>query len=131
MSEKIRLTIDNQQVIAEKGTMVVDAAKAGDELSLNVFNKAIEYVGIGIADLVNLFNPELIVIGGGVSMAGDMFFDTIKNVIHKHILQASARELPILPVAFGKNAALMGAFALVLNRILNLDMVSDKSPTPV
>jgi glucokinase-like ROK family protein len=105
--------------------MVVDAAKAGDELSLNVFNKAVEYVGIGIADLINLFNPELIVIGGGVSMAGDMFFDTIKNVIHKHILQASAKELPIVPVAFGKNAALMGAFALVLNRILNLDMVSD------
>ena len=111
--------------------MVADAAKRGDELSLNVFNKAVEYIGIGVADLVNLFNPELILIGGGVAMAGDLFFDTIEKVLHKHILQASARELPILPVAFGKNSALMGAFALVLNRILNLDMVSEKSPNPV
>jgi glucokinase-like ROK family protein len=111
--------------------MVADAAKAGDELALNVFNKAIEYVGVGIADLVNLFNPEMIVIGGGVAMSGDIFFDTIKKVISKHILQASAKELQILPVAFGKNAALMGAFALVLNRILNLDMVYDNSPNMV
>ena len=125
-SKLLELSEGNINKVTAK--MVVDAAKAGDELSLNVFNKAIEYIGIGIADLVNLFNPELIVIGGGVAMAGDMFFDSIKNVIHKHILQASARELPILPVAFGKNAALMGAFALVLNRILNLDMVTDTSP---
>jgi glucokinase-like ROK family protein len=111
--------------------MVADAAKAGDELALNVFNKAIEYVGVGIADLVNLFNPEMIVIGGGVAMSGDIFFDTIKKVISKHILQASAKELQILPFAFGKNAALMGAFALVLNRILNLDMVYDNSPNMV
>lgn len=115
---------DINQVTAK---MVADAAKEGDELSLNVFNKAIEYIGIGIADLVNLFNPEMILIGGGVSMAGEMFFDHIKEVIHRHILQPSAHDLKILPVAFGKNAALMGAFALVLNRILNLDMVSGKS----
>jgi glucokinase-like ROK family protein len=126
--QSLLLELSGGDINKVSAKMVVDAAKAGDELSLNVFNKAIEYVGIGIADLVNLFNPELIIIGGGVAMAGDMFFENIKNVIQKHILQASAKDLLILPVAFGKNAALMGTFALVLNRILNLDMVSDKSP---
>ena len=52
--------------------MVADAAKKGDELALNVFTRAMEYIGIGISDLVNMFNPELIVIGGGVSLAGDI-----------------------------------------------------------
>jgi predicted NBD/HSP70 family sugar kinase len=102
--------------------MVADAAKEGDELALNVFSRAMEYIGIGIANLVNLFNPELIVIGGGVSMAGDIFFDNIKQAVSKHVMQSTPRELPILPVAFGENAALMGAFSLILNRILNLDM---------
>jgi len=102
--------------------MVADAAKEGDELALNVFSRAMDYIGIGIANLVNLFNPELIVIGGGVSMAGDIFFDNIRQSVSRHVMQSTPRELPILPVAFGTNAALMGAFSLILNRILNLDL---------
>jgi glucokinase-like ROK family protein len=102
--------------------MVADAANKGDELALNVFKRAMEYIGIGIANLINLFNPELIVIGGGVSMAGDIFFDNIREVVAKHVMQSTAKEIPILPVAFGENAALMGAFSLILNRVLNLDL---------
>jgi glucokinase-like ROK family protein len=102
--------------------MVADAAKEGDELALNVFSRATEYIGIGIANLVNLFNPELIVIGGGVSMAGDIFFDNIRKAASRHVMQSTPRELQILPVAYGENAALMGAFSLILNRILNLDL---------
>lgn len=103
--------------------MVADAAKEGDELALNVFKRAMEYIGIGIASLVNLFNPGLIVIGGGVSMAGDLFFDNIREVVSRHVMQSTTRNLQILPVAFGNNAALMGAFSLILNRVLHLDLV--------
>jgi glucokinase-like ROK family protein len=104
--------------------MVANAAKEGDELALNVFKRAMEYIGIGVANLVNLFNPEMILIGGGVSMAGDIFFDSIKEVVSKHVMQASPRELNIHPVAYGKNAALMGAFALILNKVLNLEFLA-------
>ena len=103
--------------------MVADAAKEGDELALNVFKRAMEYIGIGVANLVNLFNPEMIVIGGGVSMAGDIFFDSIKEVVAKHIMQSTPRDVPIYPVAYGHNAALMGAFALILNKVLNLEFI--------
>ncbi len=103
--------------------MVADAANNGDELALNVFKRAMEYIGIGIANLVNLFNPEMIVIGGGVSMAGDIFFDNIKEVVEKHVMQPGSRELNISPVAHGENAAIMGAFALILNKVLNLEFV--------
>ena len=107
--------------------MVADAAKEGDELALNVFKRAMEYIGIGVANLVNLFNPEMIVIGGGVSMAGDIFFDSIKEVVAKHVMQSSPRELNIYPVAYGENAALMGAFALILNKVLNLEFILDSA----
>jgi glucokinase-like ROK family protein len=103
--------------------MVADAAKEGDELALNVFRRAMEYIGIGVANLVNLFNPEMIVIGGGVSMAGDIFFNSIKEVVAKHIMQSTPRDVPIYPVAYGQNAALMGAFALILNKVLNLEFI--------
>ena len=101
--------------------MVADAAKAGDELALNVFKRAMEYIGIGVANLVNLFNPEMIIIGGGVSMAGDIFFNNIKEVVARHVMRSSHREVSIHPVTFGHNAALMGAFALILNKVLNLE----------
>lgn len=103
--------------------MVADAAREGDEMALNVFTRAMEYIGIGVANLVNLFNPELIFIGGGVSMAGDIFFDNIKRVVTRHVMQSSPRKVNIYPVKFGHNAALMGALALILNKVLNLEFV--------
>lgn len=109
--------------------MVADAANQGDELALNVFKRAMEYIGIGVANLVNLFNPEMIVIGGGVSMAGDIFFDTIKEVVTKHVMQSGPRDLNIYPVAHGENAALMGAFALILNKVLNLEFNQEEVST--
>ena len=101
--------------------MVADAAREGDPVALNVFTKAMEYIGIGVANLVNLFNPEMIVIGGGVSMAGDIFFDNINRFVAKHLMQSNFREVNIYPVTFGNNAALMGALALILNKVLNLE----------
>jgi glucokinase len=65
----------------------------------------------------------MIVIGGGVSMAGDIFFDTVKEVVGKHVMPSGKGELEIYPVAYGENAALMGAFALILNKVLNLEFV--------
>jgi glucokinase-like ROK family protein len=106
--------------------MVADAAKRGDEMALNVFTRAIEFIGIGVANLVNLFNPEMIIIGGGVSMAGDIFFDNIKRVVARHVMQSSPREVNIYPVTFGDNAALKGALALILNKVLNLEFIESE-----
>lgn len=102
--------------------MVADAAKKGDELALNVFTRAMENIGIGISNLINIFNPDLILIGGGVSMAGDIFFDNIKKVVDKNVMEPADWQTKILPVAHGKNAALMGAFSLILNKVLNFEI---------
>jgi glucokinase-like ROK family protein len=102
--------------------MVADAAKEGDEMALNVFTRAMEYIGLGISNLIGIFNPDLIVIGGGVSLAGDIFFDNIRDVVQKNLMRPTARQIHILPVAFGTNAAIMGAFSLILSKVLNFEL---------
>jgi predicted NBD/HSP70 family sugar kinase len=102
--------------------MVADAAKEGDEMALNVFTRAMEYIGLGISNLIGIFNPDLIVIGGGVSFAGDIFFDNIRDVVQKNLMRPTARQIHILPVAFGTNAAIMGAFSLILSKVLNFEL---------
>ena len=102
--------------------MVADAAKEGDEMALNVFTRAMEYIGLGISNLIEIFNPDLIVIGGGVSLAGDIFFDNIRDVVQKNLMRPTARQIHILPVAFGTNAAIMGAFSLILSKVLNFEL---------
>lgn len=102
--------------------MVADAAKEGDEMALNVFNRATEYIGLGISNLIGIFNPDMIVIGGGVSMAGDIFFDNIRTVVQKNSMRPTAPQVQILPVAFGLNAAIMGAFSLILNKVLSFEL---------
>jgi glucokinase-like ROK family protein len=101
--------------------MVADAAKKGDALAWNVFHRAAEYLGIGISALINLFNPEAIVIGGGVTMAGDILFDTVRKTVKARALSKISHEVEILPATFGLKAAVMGAVSLILQKVLNLD----------
>ncbi|MCI4445297.1 MAG: ROK family transcriptional regulator [Candidatus Aminicenantes bacterium] len=101
--------------------MVANAAKKGDVIAWNVFHRAAEYLGIGISALINLYNPEAIVIGGGVTQAGDILFDTIRNTVKARALNKISREVEILPATFGLKAAVMGAVSLIMEKVLNLD----------
>lgn len=112
---------DLSRVTAE---MVADAAKQGDPLALKVFTNASEYIGVGIAGLVNLLNPEAVLIGGGVSQAGDLLFDNVKKTVNRRELHASSMEVVIRPVTFGMKAAAMGSIALILQEVLHLNYKS-------
>ena len=65
--------------------VVSEAAKQGDAVALKIFNIMGEYIGIGLSSVVNLLNPEKIIIGGGVADAGDILFNPIRETIKKHI----------------------------------------------
>lgn len=110
---------DIQRVSAE---MVANAAKKGDVLAWNIFKQAAEYIGIGISALINLFNPEAVVLGGGVTQAGEILFDTVRKTINARALTRSSRGVALLPATFGLKAAAMGAVSLVMNKLLNLEL---------
>lgn len=109
---------DVSRITAE---MVADAAKQGDALAGGVFERAMEYLGIGIANLINLLNPEAVVIGGGVAQAGDILFDRVRKTVMARSLKKISKDVLIVPATFGMKASVMGAVSLVANDVFNLD----------
>jgi glucokinase-like ROK family protein len=101
--------------------MVADAAKQGDGTAWTIFDRAAEYLGLGIAGLINLFNPEAVFIGGGVAQAGDILFDRVRKTVNARALNKTAGEVAILPATFGLKSAVMGAISLILSGVVNLD----------
>ena len=85
------------------------AAKEGDVLACDIIEKAADYLGIGLANLANIFNPELIIVGGGMSRLGDMLLEPARRVVRERAFQLPARSLRIVPSQLGDNAGVLGA----------------------
>ena len=94
---------------------VADAAPS-DALAARVIAQAGEYLGLALASAVNLANPQIVVIGGGVSQAGDCLFTPIRETMQRHAVPESTRDLRLVPAALGARSALFGAGALGLGR---------------
>ena len=102
---------------------VAIAARAGDQLAAETFAHAARIIGLGIVSILHLFNPEVIVLGGGVSKAGELLFRPMNDVINKHVLDDSyLKDLKIVPAALGDDVALVGAAALVATNGGDLDI---------
>jgi glucokinase len=97
--------------------VVGEAAAQGDALAVELIRHAGTLVGLGIVSLMHLFNPQIIVVGGGVSKTGDLLFEPMREAVQQHVLDpAYCEHVPIVPAALGSNVALVGAAALVSTR---------------
>ncbi len=94
---------------ALNSAMVAEAAQAGDAVALAVMHRSATLLGVAIASLTNLLNPELFVIGGGVINAGNLIFDPIWEEVHRRAYKWSASILRIVPAALGDDAGIIGA----------------------
>ncbi|MCU0512440.1 MAG: ROK family protein [Anaerolineae bacterium] len=98
-------------------TYIGEAAHQGDALALEIVQRCGTVVGLGLVSLLHLFNPEIIVIGGGVSRIGDLLFNRIQATVQAHALDSAYWEnLKIVPAVLGDNVSIIGAAALVLTR---------------
>ncbi|MBI2851773.1 MAG: ROK family protein [Chloroflexi bacterium] len=95
-----------ENVTAEK---IGIAAQNGDPLSLGVVSQAATYLGIGLANLVNLLNPEMIVIGGGLSKMGELLLEPARQVVRERAFPLLSRAVRILPAQLGDDAGVFGA----------------------
>jgi glucokinase len=94
--------------------IVVKAAKSGDTLAKEIMEKAGTSLGIGVVNLLHLFDPELVIIGGGVSQAGDLLFEPVRRVIAERTMPDFRERAKVVPSALGDDSGLYGAVAWVL-----------------
>ncbi len=93
------------------GKEVGDAAEKGDALALDVIRHAATYLGIGMVNLVNIFNPEMIVVGGGVSSLGELLLAPARRLVQERAFPVSARAVKIVLAKLGNEAGILGAAA--------------------
>jgi glucokinase-like ROK family protein len=100
-------------------SIIIQAAEYGDPEAIEALSEAGLAMGMGIANIINIFNPELVVIAGPLSAAGDFLLPSIKDSIQKHTLPEILAEAEIVSSAFGPDASVIGAIAMVVEAILS------------
>jgi glucokinase-like ROK family protein len=103
--------------------MVVQAAESSDPVALKALQNVGEYLGVGVANLINIFNPELIVLGGALSLANEFLLPVIEDTVCESALKPPCENIHFAASAHGADACVMGAVALVLDDILREPMV--------
>ena len=98
--------------------LIKQAADAGDREAIDSFTEAGHAMGQGFAGLINIFNPERIILGGPLSMAGEYLLPAIKETVALHALPEINKQVEILLSPFGPDASLIGAIAIVVDDLL-------------
>ncbi len=96
--------------------LVGEALREGDSFAREVIHQAANYLGIGLANLVDIFDPEIIVIGGGVSRIGEELFEPARETMRERALPAVVKDVKIAPALLGGDSGVLGAASLVLDR---------------
>ena len=117
-----RATLLNQLMTAQNSPLtlaiIAQAAEAGDEASLEALADTGSAIGLGIANLINIFNPEMIVIGGAMGLLGDYLLAPITQTVQKHTLNQIQQQSQVVLSQFGPTATVMGAVALVIRAVM-------------
>ncbi len=106
LSESIRLGFGDMQCMTQ-------AAREGDGKALSVFKQMGRYLGIGAKNLVNLFNPQAVILGGERMEASDLFLASFTEEVREHSFAAAAKGLEIIPAKLGADGFLIGAATIV------------------
>jgi len=97
------------------GPLVTELAHDGDPAAVEAIELIGSRLGIAIASLVNIFNPQVVVIGGGVIAAGELLLAPVRAVVAERTLPAAREGLQIVPARFGVEAGMIGAAALAFD----------------
>ena len=98
------------------GRAIAKAAREGDGEALSLFHELGRWLGIGIGSLINIFNPELVILGGGVASSLDLVMKTVRTQVREVAVDPRAKETPLTLSTLENTAGLIGAAGLVLDR---------------
>ena len=109
------------------GRDVMDAARLGDHLAVEMVDQAVEALASGILSFVHVLNPELVIIGGGVANAGDILFKPLRKIIYERALPGFGETLRIEPWTLGESVGILGAAEWARRNLRGLTQ-SDRAP---
>ena len=97
---------------------IASAARAGDKLAISALARAGKFIGLAMADFLLIFNPTIVIFGGGVSFSGEFLFGPMRKSLKKNIMDLEyLKDLEITTAKLGDDAGLLGALALAKSKI--------------
>lgn len=117
------ISVDDIETASEK---IMDAAINGDKFSVELLSEAGYNIGRGVAILIHLLNPELIVLSGRGSKAGKLWLTPIQQAINEHCIPKIAQDTEVEISSLGYQAELVGAAALVMENYDELDLIKNR-----
>jgi len=99
------------------GPLVTELAYDGDAAAIAAISLIGRWLGVGIANLVNMLNPDVVIVGGGVVAAGELLLEPARAEVAERALSPSKEHVRILPARFGAESGMLGAAALALDGI--------------
>jgi glucokinase-like ROK family protein len=121
-SDRLRVALDQHGRVTAAD--VARAASFGDPVSVALLQSAGRRVGLMIASVVNLFNPSLIVVGGGVAQSGDQLLAAIRETVYRRSLPLATRELLLQRSSLGALAGVIGASTMVVEQLFSREALA-------
>lgn len=97
--------------------LIADCARDGDGLCREVLDETAHYIGVGLTNLITLYNPQVLVVGGGIAQAGEFLLGPAKRVVAARAMMVPAHTARIVPAELGDDAGIVGAAVLVMRRL--------------
>ncbi|MBX9770423.1 MAG: ROK family protein, partial [Candidatus Obscuribacterales bacterium] len=92
---------------------IAEAVAEGDELTIAAIKQAAEFMGLGLASVINFYNPQRIILGGGLIEACDLYFQLASKKAKAHALRTPAKKVEIVKAELGDYAGVIGSALLV------------------
>lgn len=117
-----QLTAGRKSSLGQNGNLtareIAEAAQMGDALAITALSRSGKYIGQALADFLVIFNPSIVIFGGGVSFSGDLLFNPMREALNKFVMDHEYLQgLEITTAKLGDDAGLLGALALALSKI--------------
>lgn len=107
----------NHDISNIQAHMISKAYDLQDDLAIEVMHETGQILGFGLANVINLFNPEIIIVGGGMSYAGDRLLNTVRETIKDHSLKLSRQACSVVQAQLGDCAGMIGAASYAIDRL--------------
>ncbi|HOL19270.1 MAG TPA: ROK family glucokinase [Candidatus Hydrogenedens sp.] len=115
--EKTILTeMCNNNIQNITGKMIFQAVEKGDAIAKEVFHETAVWLGLGIASIVNMLNPERVILCGGMISAGDVLFTPVRETVMKNAFEVPAKRCEIVPAGLGEDSGVFGCAGCALTR---------------